>query len=124
MRLGIPQIFENRGKLNRLIDKLEFSNYFYNQYLLILPVYPSLLFEFRIAFHLLLYKFHFTEYRKYYFKYLSEFGFQSIPSFKTLIYASRILQAEAVKYGVEHFRRNRGRCMGVVYWQLNDCCPL
>jgi beta-mannosidase len=44
--------------------------------------------------------------------------------FKTLIYASQLLQAEAVKYGVEHFRRNRGRCMGAIYWQLNDCWPV
>lgn len=113
----------------------------------------------------------FTEYRKYYFRYLSEFGFQSFPSletikeftdepsdfnpfsyvmekhqrnygangkilnymqqmflyptkFDTFIYASQLLQAEAIKYGVEHFRRNRGRCMGAIYWQLNDCWPV
>ena len=112
----------------------------------------------------------FTEYRKFYFRYLSEFGFQSFPSIRTiesftlpedrnvfsyvmekhqrnasangkimnymeqmflypndldtLIYASQLLQAEAIKYGVEHFRRNRGRCMGTVYWQLNDCWPV
>ena len=112
----------------------------------------------------------FTEYRKFYFRYLSEFGFQSFPSLKTiesftlpsdrnvfsyimekhqrnasangkimnyleqtflypcdfgtLIYASQLLQAEAIKYGVEHLRRNRGRCMGAIYWQLNDCWPV
>ena len=112
----------------------------------------------------------FTEYRKFYFRYLSEFGFQSFPSIRTveqftlpedrnvfsyvmekhqrnaaangkimnymeqtflyptsldtLIYASQLLQAEAIRYGVEHFRRNRGRCMGTVYWQLNDCWPV
>ncbi len=112
----------------------------------------------------------FTEYRKYYFRYLSEFGFQSFPSIKTVetftipsdrnvfsyvmekhqrnasangklmnymqqmylyptdfdtfIYASQLLQAEAIRYGVEHFRRHRGRCMGTVYWQLNDCWPV
>ena len=44
--------------------------------------------------------------------------------FDTLIYASQLLQAEAIKYGVEHFRRNRGRCMGAVYWQLNDIWPV
>ncbi len=112
----------------------------------------------------------FTEYRKFYFRYLSEFGFQSFPSIKTvesftepedrnvfsyimekhqrnasangkimnymeqtflypndidtLIYASQLLQAEAIKYGVEHFRRYRGRCMGTIYWQLNDCWPV
>jgi beta-mannosidase len=112
----------------------------------------------------------FSEYRKYFYRYLSEFGFQSFPSvktietftepedrnifsyimekhqrndaangkimnylsqyflyparFDTLVYASQLLQAEAIKYGVEHFRRNRGRCMGAVYWQLNDIWPV
>lgn len=45
-------------------------------------------------------------------------------SFDTLVYASQLLQAEAMKYGVEHWRRNRGRCMGAIYWQLNDCWPV
>lgn len=40
--------------------------------------------------------------------------------FATYLYATQVLQAEAVKYKVEHFRRNRGRCMGTLYWQLND----
>ena len=115
----------------------------------------------------------FSEYRKFYFRYLSEFGFQSFPSrktvetftdderdmnifsyimekhqrngsangkimsymqqiyryptdFETLIYASQLLQADAIRYGVEHFRRNRNdsRCMGAVYWQFNDCWPV
>ncbi|MDT8716216.1 glycoside hydrolase family 2 protein [Clostridium sp. 19966] len=112
----------------------------------------------------------FTEYRKFHFRYLSEFGFQSFPclktvesftlledrnifsyvmekhqrnnvangkiinymqqtylyptDFDTLLYASQMLQAEAIKYGVEHFRRYRGRCMGAIYWQLNDCWPV
>ncbi len=112
----------------------------------------------------------FTEYRKFYFRYLSEFGFQSFPlektvesftlpedrnifsyimekhqrngaangkimnymyqtylyptSFSALLYASQLLQAEAIKYGVEHFRRYRGRCMGTIYWQVNDCWPV
>ncbi|MCQ2427219.1 MAG: glycoside hydrolase family 2 protein [Clostridia bacterium] len=112
----------------------------------------------------------FTEYRKHYFRYLSEFGFQSFPcektvdsftlpedrnifsrimemhqrnnsangkivnylsdtfrypsEFGTLLYASQLLQATAMKYGVEHLRRNRGRCMGTLYWQLNDIWPV
>lgn len=112
----------------------------------------------------------FTEYREYFFRFCSEFGFQSFPSLKTieaftlpkdrnifthvmekhqkngtangkilfylaenflypkdfdsLLYASQLLQAEAIKYGVEHWRRNRGRCMGSLYWQLNDCWPV
>ena len=45
-------------------------------------------------------------------------------SFETLIYASQLLQAEAVRYRVEHWRRNRGRCMGALYWQLNDIWPV
>lgn len=113
---------------------------------------------------------HFTEYRKYYFRFCSEFGFQSFPSEKTintfakesdknifspvmenhqkngganglilyylsanfkypsrfdhLLYVSQILQAEAIRYGVEHWRSNRGRCMGALYWQVNDCWPV
>lgn len=112
----------------------------------------------------------FTDYRKHYFRYLSEFGFQSFPSLKTveaytlpedrnifsyimekhqrnnaangkimnymsqyflyptdfssILYASQLLQAEAIRYGVEHFRRHRGRCMGTIYWQLNDIWPV
>jgi beta-mannosidase len=30
----------------------------------------------------------------------------------------------AIKYAVEHWRRNRPRCMGALYWQLNDCWPV
>ncbi|MBR3825374.1 MAG: glycoside hydrolase family 2 protein [Lachnospiraceae bacterium] len=112
----------------------------------------------------------FTEYRKFAFRYLSEFGFQSYPCLKTveafteekdrnifsrvmemhqrnaaangkilnylsamyqypkdfdsLLYASQLLQADAIRYGVEHFRRHRGQCMGTVVWQLNDIWPV
>lgn len=44
-------------------------------------------------------------------------------SFEKLIYTSQVLQADAIKYGVEYFRRIRGCCMGAVYWQFNDCWP-
>ncbi|MBR4116872.1 MAG: glycoside hydrolase family 2 protein [Clostridia bacterium] len=50
------------------------------------------------------------------FLYPTEFG--------TLLYASQLLQAEAIRYGVEHMRRHRGRCMGALYWQLNDIWPV
>ena len=112
----------------------------------------------------------FTEYRKFFFRYASEFGFQSFPclksveqftlpddrnifsrvmerhqrnqaangkilsylsqtfrypnSFDDLLYASQLMQAEAIRYGVEHWRRNRGRCMGAIIWQLNDIWPV
>ncbi|MBM7579654.1 beta-mannosidase [Jeotgalibacillus terrae] len=55
--------------------------------------------------------------------YLSE-NFLYPKDFDSMIYASQLLQAEAIKYGVEHWRRNRGRCMGSLYWQLNDCWPV
>lgn len=45
-------------------------------------------------------------------------------SFETLVYASQLLQADAIKYGVEHFRRHRGYTMGSIYWQFNDCWPV
>ena len=45
-------------------------------------------------------------------------------SFTDLIYASQLVQADAVRLNVEHMRRNRGICMGSLYWQLNDCCPV
>ena len=43
---------------------------------------------------------------------------------ETIVYASQLNQANAIKYGVEHFRRHRGYTMGSVYWQLNDCWPV
>ena len=112
----------------------------------------------------------FTEYRKFHFRFASEFGFQSFPCMATIerftlpedrnvfsyvmekhqrnasangriaeylsqnylypnsldafVYASQLLQAQAIQYGVEHWRRHRGRCMGAVVWQLNDCWPV
>lgn len=40
------------------------------------------------------------------------------------VYASQLLQAQAMQYGVEHWRRHRGQCMGTLIWQLNDCWPV
>lgn len=45
-------------------------------------------------------------------------------NFDSMIYISQLLQSQAIKYGVEHWRRHRGRCMGAIYWQLNDCWPV
>ncbi len=44
--------------------------------------------------------------------------------FDAFVYASQLLQAQAIQYGVEHWRRHRGRCMGALVWQLNDCWPV
>ncbi len=40
------------------------------------------------------------------------------------VWLSQILQGLAIKYAVEHWRRNMPRCMGALYWQLNDCWPV
>lgn len=44
--------------------------------------------------------------------------------FEALVYCSQLLQADAIRYGVEHFRRFRGTCMGTIVWQLNDIWPV
>ncbi|HTP10244.1 MAG TPA: glycoside hydrolase family 2 protein [Anaerolineae bacterium] len=44
--------------------------------------------------------------------------------FPSLVYATQILQAEAMRMAVEHWRRNRERCSGALYWQINDCWPV
>jgi beta-mannosidase len=44
--------------------------------------------------------------------------------FGGLVYLTQVLQAEAVRVGVEHWRRERDRCGGALYWQLNDCWPV
>jgi beta-mannosidase len=36
---------------------------------------------------------------------------------------SMIAQAEAMKFGIEHFRRRAPHCSGTLVWQLNDCWP-
>lgn len=112
----------------------------------------------------------FSEYLNHYFRFCSEFGFQSLPSVKTirtfseekdrnlfsrvmeshqknpaangkilyylsetfrypnglenLSFLSQILQGYAMKTATDHWRRNRGRCMGSIYWQFNDNWPV
>ncbi len=114
----------------------------------------------------------FKAYRKFDSRFMSEFGFESFPSMKTIetfcppeqfemhspimenhqknsagnqkikrymkkrfsfpesfekqVILSQITQAEAIEYGVEYWRRKRNnfRCMGALYWQLNDCWPV
>ena len=45
-------------------------------------------------------------------------------SMEQMVYATQLLQAEAMRCGVEYFRSVRGTCMGSLYWQLNDCWPV
>src|SRR5579862_3098106 len=44
--------------------------------------------------------------------------------FASFVYISQVQQAEAIKVGAEHLRRNRPRTMGALFWQLNDCWPV
>lgn len=112
----------------------------------------------------------FSIYRKHFYRFTSEYGFQSFPDLRTVdkftlpsdrtsistpvmlahqrekggnkiiqqyllryypepknfasfLYVSQVLQAEGVKVGAEHMRRNRPRIMGSLFWQLNDTWP-
>ena len=51
-------------------------------------------------------------------------NFRLPKDFENIVYVTQVLQALAVKAGVEHFRRHRGKCMGSLYWQLNDNWPV
>jgi len=52
--------------------------------------------------------------------------FKEVNRFEHQVILSQLTQAEAMEYGVDHWRRNRNnyRCMGALYWQLNDCWPV
>ncbi|MBU0927795.1 MAG: glycoside hydrolase family 2 protein [Spirochaetes bacterium] len=43
--------------------------------------------------------------------------------FRETLYLSQVQQAMAIKTAVEYWRCNRPRCMGALYWQLNDVWP-
>jgi beta-mannosidase len=40
-----------------------------------------------------------------------------------LVYLSQVNQAYCMRTAVEFYRSNMPRCMGSLYWQLNDCWP-
>lgn len=50
--------------------------------------------------------------------------YQVPADFKQFLYVGQVLQADAVKMGMEAFRRDRPYCMGGIVWQLNDCWPV
>ncbi|MCJ7825449.1 MAG: glycoside hydrolase family 2 protein, partial [Anaerolineales bacterium] len=51
-------------------------------------------------------------------------NFRLPKDFPALVYLSMVLQAEGIRYGVEHWRRHPRRVSGTLYWQLNDCWPV
>ena len=57
--------------------------------------------------------------------YVSQY-FKFPKDFKAFLYLSQTIQLEGIRYGVEHWRRNRNdkQCMGSLFWQLNDCWPV
>lgn len=63
--------------------------------------------------------------RKGYDTYLGYIGlhFPDPQSLEDLVYYSQLNQAEALKCGVEHYRRRKGHCWGTLFWQFNDCWP-
>jgi beta-mannosidase len=51
-------------------------------------------------------------------------GYRMPKDFPSMVYMTMVLQAEGIRYGVEHWRRNKHRVSGTLYWQLNDCWPV
>ncbi len=64
--------------------------------------------------------------RKGYDTYLGYIGlhFPVPQTLEDLVYYSQWNQAEALKCGVEHYRRRKGHCWGTLFWQINDCWPV
>ena len=50
--------------------------------------------------------------------------FPKAQTLEDLVYYTQCNQAEALKFGVEHYRRRKGRNWGTLFWQLNDCWPV
>ena len=51
-------------------------------------------------------------------------NFKYPKDFDSVLYVSQLVQADGIRHGAEHWRRHRGRCMGIIYWQVNDCWPV
>lgn len=45
-------------------------------------------------------------------------------TYEDFIYKGQIIQGEALKYCIEHWRRKMFRTSGALIWQLNDCWPV
>ena len=50
-------------------------------------------------------------------------SFRQPIGFEEQLYMSQLLQADGMQIGIEAHRRNKSKCMGSLYWQLNDCWP-
>ncbi len=45
-------------------------------------------------------------------------------NFNDFVYKGQLVQANALKTAVEHWRRRKFNTAGALYWQLNDCWPV
>lgn len=45
-------------------------------------------------------------------------------NFNSFVYLTQLNQAEAIKFGVEHWRSRKYKTSGTIYWQLNDSWPV
>jgi beta-mannosidase len=50
--------------------------------------------------------------------------FRPARDFASFVYLSQLMQAYAIKFGVEHMRSLQPETMGTLYWQLDDCWPV
>jgi beta-mannosidase len=50
--------------------------------------------------------------------------YKTSDSLDDYIYKSQLLQAYGIKTAIEAHRNAKPRCMGTLYWQLNDCWPV
>lgn len=50
--------------------------------------------------------------------------FKQPENFEDLVFTSQVSQALAMKTSIEFWRANKPRCMGILYWQLNDTWPV
>lgn len=44
--------------------------------------------------------------------------------FESFVYLSQFVQKDAIKLAVEHYRSNKFKTAGALYWQINDCWPV
>ncbi|WP_298238515.1 glycoside hydrolase family 2 protein [uncultured Algibacter sp.] len=57
-------------------------------------------------------------------KHYMERSYAHPKDFDGFAYLSQVQQADYMKIAVEHFRSLKPKCMGILYWQLNDCWPV
>lgn len=51
-------------------------------------------------------------------------NFGKCKDFDSFVYLSQLNQAEAIKFGVEHWRSRKYKTAGTLFWQLNDSWPV